>query len=85
MKTNYDNKINMSKTIFTQQFTVSIRDITYGQHLDHLALLEYLHETRVRYLNSIDCTELNVDGQGSSLTVSSLTCNYKKMFLWRYY
>lgn len=63
--------------MFEQQFTILIRDINYGQHLDHLSLLGYLHETRVRYLKSIGCTETNIDGHGSALIVSNLTCNYK--------
>ena len=61
-----------------EQFIIQIRDINYGQHLDHLALLGYLHETRVRYLKSIGCTETNIDGKNSSLITSKLTCNYKK-------
>ena len=64
--------------MFNQQFTISIRDINYGQHLDHLSLLGYLHETRVRYLHALKCTENNIDGNGTSLIVSTLTCNYKK-------
>ena len=64
--------------MFNEQFSVSIRDISYGKHLDHLSLLGYLHETRVRYLKSIGCTEDNIDGVGSTLIVSDLMCNYKK-------
>lgn len=72
-------------TIFTrllcmhcEQFTVLIRDINYGQHLDHLSLLGYLHETRVRYLKQIGLAENNVDGHGSMLVVTNLVCNYKQ-------
>ncbi len=64
--------------MFSQQFTILIRDINYGQHLDHLALLGYLHETRIRYLRHIGFSENNVDGQGSKLVVCNLTCSYKK-------
>ncbi len=64
--------------MFSEQFTILIRDINYGQHLDHLFLLGYLHETRVRYLKQMGFSEDNVDGQGSMLVVSSLTCDYKK-------
>jgi hypothetical protein len=28
--------------LFSEQFTIQIRDINYGQHLDHLALLGYI-------------------------------------------
>jgi len=64
--------------VFSEQFTVLIRDINYGHHLDHLALLGYLHETRVRYLRYLGYAENNVDGHGSTLIVSNLVCNYKQ-------
>ncbi len=60
-----------------EQFTLSIRDINYGQHMDHLALLGYLHETRIRYLKKLGYAENNVDGLGSSLVVINLECAYK--------
>lgn len=64
--------------MFESSFTITIRDINFGQHLDHISLLGYLHETRVRYLETIGCAENNIDGQGSMLVVTNLTCNYKK-------
>ncbi len=65
-------------TRFSQTYTISVRDINYGQHMDHLALLNYLHETRVRYLLSLGVSELNTDGQNSGLVVSELNCKYRK-------
>ena len=40
-------------------------DINYANHMDHLALLNYLHETRVRLLREHGYSELDVDGKGS--------------------
>lgn len=64
--------------MFNEQFKISIRDIDYGVHLSHIAILGYLWETRVRYLESIGCSENNVDGLGSVLVVVNLTCDYKQ-------
>lgn len=64
--------------MFSQKFNLSIRDINYANHMDHLALLNYLHEVRVRFLRSQGYSELDVDGQGSGLVVASLSCNYRK-------
>jgi YbgC/YbaW family acyl-CoA thioester hydrolase len=63
---------------FSQKFTISIRDINYANHLDHLALLNYLHETRVRFLRAQGYSELDVDGSGGGLVVGRLNCNYRK-------
>lgn len=64
--------------MFNDSFAITIRDINYGKHLDHLSLLAYLHETRVRYLNSRKCSEDNIDGNNSKLIVKNLVCDYKK-------
>lgn len=64
--------------MYKTNFVVTIRDINYGQHLDHLSLLGYLHETRVRYLKLLGRSEDNVDGLGSCLIVANINCNYKK-------
>ena len=66
------------KFSFKQSYTIGIRDINYGRHMDHLALLNYLHETRVRLLRSIKVSELDVDNQGSGLVVTELNCKYRK-------
>ena len=61
--------------MYSEKFKLSIRDINYANHLDHLALLNYLHETRVRFLRSQGYTELDVDGLGSGLVVAELNWN----------
>lgn len=63
---------------YKTSFNLTVRDINYGQHMDHLALLNYLHEARVRCLFSIGCSELNVDGQNSGLVVTELNCKYRR-------
>lgn len=64
--------------MYQQKFVLTIRDINYANHMDHLALLGYLHEARVRFLRSLgNYTELNVDGNGAGLVVAELNCQYK--------
>ncbi len=64
--------------MYRQKFNLTIRDINYANHMDHLALLGYLHETRVRFLRSLgDFSELDIDGNGSGLVVAELSCQYK--------
>lgn len=64
--------------MFTTQFTVSIREINYANHLDHMELIGYLHEARVQYIRSMGFSEGDVDGHGSHLVVVELNCKYKK-------
>lgn len=61
-----------------ERYFLNIRDINYGNHMDHLALLNYLHETRVRFLRKSGYSEINVDGDGSGLVVAELHCNYRR-------
>lgn len=71
-------KITRYNHMFTTQFTVSIREINYGNHLDHAWLIGYLHEARVQYIRSNGYNEGNIDGIGSHLVVVELNCKYKK-------
>jgi len=64
--------------MYQEQYRLTIRDINYGNHMDHLALLNYLHETRVRFLRKNGYSEIDVDGEGSGLVVAELHCNYRK-------
>lgn len=64
--------------MFKQKFVLTIRDINYANHMDHLALLGYIHETRVRFLRSLgNFNELDIDGKGSGLVVAELSCQYR--------
>lgn len=62
----------------SEKFKLTIRDINYANHMDHLSLLNYLHETRVRFLRQHGYSELNVDGLGSGLVVADLQCRYRR-------
>lgn len=64
--------------MYQQNYQLSIRDINYANHMDHLALLNYLHETRVRFLREHGYSELDVDGNGSGLVVADLQCSYRR-------
>ncbi|MCX8514035.1 MAG: acyl-CoA thioesterase [Burkholderiales bacterium] len=64
--------------MFSCEYTISIRDMVYGHHTDHIAILGYLHESRVKFLKSLNVSELNVDNQGTILIVSEMNIKYKK-------
>lgn len=63
--------------MYQQVYNLTIRDINYANHMDHLSILNYLHETRVRFFRSLGYSELDVDGYGSGLVVAELNCLYK--------
>jgi YbgC/YbaW family acyl-CoA thioester hydrolase len=47
---------------FSTPFTVRITDLNYGNHVGNDSVLSFLHEGRVRYLQSLGYSELNVEG-----------------------
>jgi len=54
----------MSKA-FKWTYRVNISDINYGGHMGNDKSLALFHEARIAFLNSINCTELNIgDGLG---------------------
>lgn len=54
---------------------VRISDINYGNHMGNDALLSILHESRIRFLANIKCTEMDVFG--ASLIMSDVAIQYK--------
>jgi acyl-CoA thioesterase FadM len=55
----------MPKTYqFSTTIGVRINDLNYGNHLGNDALLSIIHEARVRFLNSLGYTEIDVEGVG---------------------
>ncbi|MCF7792182.1 MAG: thioesterase family protein [Victivallales bacterium] len=58
------------KFIFSTEIPVRITDLNYGNHLANDKLLGIIHETRVRFLESIGCTEMDVYGAGIILSDS---------------
>ena len=49
---------------FHTQITVHIGDINYGNHLANDAVLRLCHEARLRFLSSMNYSELNIEGTG---------------------
>jgi acyl-CoA thioester hydrolase len=47
---------------FTTSFAVRITDLNYGAHVGNDTVLSFIHEARVRYLQSLDYSELNLEG-----------------------
>ena len=58
-------------------FTVPVRitDINYGNHVGNNAIVEFIHEARVQFLNSHHFTELNAGG--IELIMNELVVEYK--------
>ncbi len=50
--------------IFSTEIPVRITDINYGGHLGNDSMLSILHESRIRFLNSLGYSEQNIGGAG---------------------
>jgi acyl-CoA thioester hydrolase len=61
--------------IFSTNITVRITDINYGNHLGNHSLVGLLHEARMRWLQSLELSELNIGGCG--LIMADLAVEYK--------
>jgi acyl-CoA thioesterase FadM len=64
------------KFIFQTEIPVRINDINYGGHLGNDSVLSICHESRVRFLNSIGFSELDIDGAG--IIMIDAAVQYKK-------
>ncbi|MFZ0131420.1 MAG: thioesterase family protein [Desulfobacterales bacterium] len=53
---------------FATDIQVRIGDINYGNHLGNDALLSLVHEARVRFLQGLGFSELDIAGSGLMLT-----------------
>ncbi|QCR24266.1 thioesterase family protein [Pontibacter sp. SGAir0037] len=62
-------------TIFETQLPIRITDLNYGNHLGNDALLSILHEARLRLLQSLGYTELNLGG--TSMIMADVAIEYK--------
>ena len=49
---------------FTHQLSVRVTDLNYGNHLANNAILELVHEARVRFFHSLNQSELEFFGSG---------------------
>ena len=56
-------KIDLPESFsFSTSIAVRITDLNYGGHVGNDKVLSFIHEARVRYLKSLDYTELNMEG-----------------------
>lgn len=63
------------KSLFKTSLDISINHINYGNHVGNEHFLSFCHETRLRFLRSIDQDELNF--YGSSLIMADAEISYK--------
>ncbi|QEH43519.1 thioesterase family protein [Chitinophaga sp. XS-30] len=69
-------KIDMPSAYgFSCIIPVRIGDVNYGGHVGNDAIVSILHESRLQYLASIGCTEL--DAFGTSMIMADLAVLYK--------
>lgn len=64
------------KVLTTIPLQVRITDINYGNHAGNDAIVGFLHEARVAWLQQLGWTEL--DAAGTGLIMGSLAINFKK-------
>jgi len=56
-------KIDLPESFsFSTSFSVRITDLNYGSHVGNDTILSFIHEARMRYLQSIGYSELNLEG-----------------------
>ena len=60
---------------FSCTIPVRIGDVNYGGHVGNDAIVSILHESRLQFLASIGCTEL--DAYGTAMIMSDLAVLYK--------
>lgn len=69
-------KIDMPAAFrFSTSVPVRITDVNYGGHLGNDAIVSILHESRMQFLQSLGCTELEFFG--AALIMSDLAIVYK--------
>lgn len=60
---------------FTAKIPVRITDINYGGHVGNDSILSLLHEARLKFLNHLGFSELDIDGAG--LIMSDVMIEFK--------
>jgi acyl-CoA thioester hydrolase len=66
-------KIDMPQDFsFSTSFDVRITDLNYGAHVGNDKVLSFLHEARVRFLQSLGYSELNIEGVGLIMADAAL-------------
>lgn len=57
---------------FHTKLTVQIGDINYGNHLGNDAVLRLAHEARLRFLNSMNYSEMQIEGASLILSDAAI-------------
>jgi acyl-CoA thioester hydrolase len=66
-------KIDLPESFaFSTSIPVQITDLNYGAHVGNDKVLSFLHEARVRYLQSLGYTEFNLEGNGLIMSDAAL-------------
>ncbi len=65
-----------NKFLYETEMAVRVGDLNYGAHLANDKFLLYFHEARVRFLDSIGLSEMDI-GEGVSLTQVEAHIEYK--------
>ena len=69
-------KLNIPENkIFSAEIPVRITDINYGNHVGNDAMVSLLHEARMKWLASLNYTELNIEN--AALIMADLAVEYK--------
>lgn len=63
------------KHIYSTAVQVRITDINYGGHLGNDSLLSILHEARIRFLNHLGYSEINIENSG--IIMADVAIQYK--------
>jgi acyl-CoA thioester hydrolase len=66
-------KIDLPESFaFSTSIPVQITDLNYGAHVGNDKVLSFLHEARVRYLQTLGYTEFNIEGIGLIMSDAAL-------------
>jgi len=66
-------KIEMPDSFaYSTSFAVRITDLNYGAHVGNDKVLSFLHEARVRFLQSLSYSELSLEGVGLIMADAAL-------------
>jgi acyl-CoA thioesterase FadM len=69
-------KLNIpGKILYTTSIPLRISDINYGGHLGNDSVLSLAHESRIRFLNSLNYSETDIEGV--SIIMTDAIINYK--------
>ena len=68
------------KYIYKTEIKVRISDINYGGHLGNDAVLSLAHESRIRFLESMGYTELNIEGAAIIMTDAAIVYHNESFY-----